>query len=152
MRRFFVYDGVADHPLYEEGYRAAAIGYVKGAKLMFAAEDIGKFVYTTAFADENTKDDKLFGTLWEISNDTYDWIVNELYGSFQLAEGLTFVADDGRETKVDTCYLDGGVFTIPEDYEVDGVRAFYNYYRLDTNHIEKAIEDCEHEVSGGANA
>ena len=36
MKKYFVYDGVADHPLYMDGFRALSVGYIKGAKLMLS--------------------------------------------------------------------------------------------------------------------
>ena len=152
MKKIFVYDGIADKPLYGDGYRAVASGYVEGAKLMFAAEDIGGFVYTTAYADESTVNDRIYGTLWEVDEESYDWLVGDLYGDLAVSKGLTFVSSDGEKDKADTCYLAGGVFAVPSENRVRALERYYEYYDLDTAYIRKAVDDCECEVSGGARA
>lgn len=152
MKRIFVYDGVADHPLYMDGYRAASIGYIKGAKLMFASKRIGGLVEGTIYCDDTTEEDKIYGTLWEVSDKTYDWLVNDLYSDFRVFYDITFVANNGEEYKCDTYYLPKGVFSIPNETEITGIRNFYKYYNIDEKYIEKAIDDCEKEVCEGGNA
>lgn len=152
MKKYFVYDGVADHPLYMDGFRALSVGYIKGAKLMFAAERIGGLVKATVYADETTKGEMVCGTLWEVDDKTYDWLVNNLYKGSDVVEDLTFISTDGTEHKCSTCYLSKGVFAIPDEFGIAGIKNFYKYYKIDESYVDKAIDDCEKAVCDGGAA
>ena len=146
MKNYFVYDGIADHIFYDNGYRAKYTGRIGGAKLMFAAADINRPIYPAMYADDDTADAWIEGTVWEIDDSLYDLVVNGFYGDYRLIEGLQFESNDGEIVVCDTCVMPVGVFAIPDEVELAAVSAYYASYNLDQSLLETAYKECEQKV------
>ena len=152
MKNYFVYDGIADRIFCENGFRAKYTGRIGGVKLMFAAMHTGKPVYPAMYADDNTVNDWIEGTLWEVDDEIYTWLNNGIYGDYRLLEGLQFESNTGELIPCDTCVLPIGIFALPDEVILSALFSYYDFYGLDPSLIEKAYTESEKEVSSSETA
>lgn len=140
---YFIYDGIGNVPIMIDGMTAKAVGKIKGCRLMFGSEERDGYIVPIAYED-GTDSDELWGTVWEIDNETFEWFDDELYDGRELCEREVVCGDE-----VITCYLHtlaSGVFAIPDEYDVGLVRKFYENFHIDPRYLDKAVDDTEKEV------
>lgn len=145
MFNYFVYESAAASMLKKSGYDKKKNGKIYGCKLMFASKERNGFIEPIIYEGEDTKDDIIYGVVYEVDDEMYRFLNEEFYGSYVEAEKEVF-CDNGD---IVLCYLhtmDKGVFAIPDDFVEKTMEVFYERNGIDKELISKAKDDCEREV------